>query len=87
MSSIELDVRAGIASALPAANPADMVSRTLIERAKTDPQAFGRVFEIHFPRVLAFTYRCTWNRIVAEDLRIAKEITDSATKRDESQRG
>ena len=31
----------------------------LIERAKTDPQAFGRLFETHYERILTYTYRAS----------------------------
>jgi RNA polymerase sigma-70 factor (ECF subfamily) len=40
----------------------------LIERAKTDPQAFGRLFESHYDRILTYTYRSTLDLAVAEEL-------------------
>ena len=40
----------------------------LIERAKTDPEAFGRLFETHYDRILTYTYRSTLNLAVAEEL-------------------
>ncbi len=40
----------------------------LIERAKTDPEAFGRLFETHYDRILTYTYRSTLDFAVAEEL-------------------
>ena len=40
----------------------------LIERAKTDPEAFGRLFEAYYDRIITYTYRCSLNLAVAEDL-------------------
>ena len=40
----------------------------LIERAKTDPEAFGRLFETHYDRILTYTYRSTLDLAVAEEL-------------------
>ena len=52
-----------------ATDAADSVSETeLIERAKTDSEAFGQLFEAYYGRILTYTYRCTLNLAVAEDL-------------------
>jgi RNA polymerase sigma-70 factor (ECF subfamily) len=40
----------------------------LIERAKTDPEAFGSLFETHYDRILTYTYRSTLDFAVAEEL-------------------
>ena len=40
----------------------------LVERAKTDPEAFGRLFETHYDRILTYTYRSTLDLAVAEEL-------------------
>lgn len=40
----------------------------LIEAAKADPRAFGQLFESHYETVLTYTYRCTLNLAVAEEL-------------------
>lgn len=46
----------------------DVDEADLAARAKSDPEAFGRLFEAYYPRVLNFAYRCTQNIAVAEDL-------------------
>ncbi len=40
----------------------------LIARAKTDPAAFGQLYETHYSAVLNFIYRCTLNVALAEEL-------------------
>ncbi|MGA2799329.1 MAG: RNA polymerase sigma factor [Thermoguttaceae bacterium] len=40
----------------------------LIERAKTAPEAFGRLFESHYQRILNYIYRSTLNLAIAEEL-------------------
>jgi len=40
----------------------------LIERAKTDLEAFGALFELYYQKILNYTYRCTLNLAVAEEL-------------------
>jgi RNA polymerase sigma-70 factor (ECF subfamily) len=42
--------------------------RRLIERAKSDPEAFGRLFEMHYDRILTYAYRSTLDFAVAEEL-------------------
>lgn len=40
----------------------------LIHKAKADPLAFGILYEVYYSRMLNYTYRCTLNRSVAEEL-------------------
>lgn len=44
------------------------VESALIERAKTDPAAFGQLYEIHYSAILNYIYHRTFNVAVAEDL-------------------
>jgi RNA polymerase sigma-70 factor (ECF subfamily) len=68
LSAAEFNIRVGAHSDLGARSILDTAEHALIERARSDPQAFGKLFEIYYLRVLGYTYRCTWNRAVAEDL-------------------
>ncbi|HYG59600.1 MAG TPA: sigma-70 family RNA polymerase sigma factor [Symbiobacteriaceae bacterium] len=40
----------------------------VVERAKRDPDAFGRLYDVHFDRIYAYIYRKTGDRQAAEDL-------------------
>lgn len=40
----------------------------LIERAKSDPEAFGHLYEIHYSAILNYIYHRTFNVAIAEDL-------------------
>jgi RNA polymerase sigma-70 factor, ECF subfamily len=40
----------------------------LIERAKIDSEAFGSLFDLYYQRILNYTFRCTLNLTVAEDI-------------------
>jgi len=40
----------------------------LVERAKTQPQAFGRLYELHYGRILNYVYRRTLDVAVAEEV-------------------
>jgi RNA polymerase sigma-70 factor (ECF subfamily) len=42
--------------------------RNIIERAKTDPQAFGLIFDKYYPKILAYTVRRTNDVAVAEEI-------------------
>lgn len=42
--------------------------RTLIEQAKTDPQAFGVIFDRHYQKLLAYTIRRTGDVTTAEEI-------------------
>lgn len=44
------------------------VEQSIIERAKTDPQAFGIIFDKYYPKILAFTVRRTNDIAVAEEI-------------------
>lgn len=68
MSAVEFNFRVGVRSDLGAGNASDTAEHALVERAQSDPQAFGQLFEKYYLGVLGFAYRCTWNRAVAEDL-------------------
>jgi RNA polymerase sigma-70 factor, ECF subfamily len=68
VSAAELDVAVGLLHVESASGRSRTTEHALVERARTDPEAFGCLFEVYYPRVLGFTYRCTWNRAVAEDL-------------------
>jgi RNA polymerase sigma-70 factor (ECF subfamily) len=68
LSTVELNIRLEARTVLSPGSAQEVVDHALIERAKSDPQAFGRLFETYYLRVLGYTYRCTWNRAVAEDL-------------------
>ena len=50
-----------IASPLPS-------ERDLVERAKTDPVAFGELYEANYDRIINYIYRRTLDRVVAEEL-------------------
>jgi RNA polymerase sigma-70 factor, ECF subfamily len=41
---------------------------TIIEQAKTDPQAFGLIFDRYYKKILAYTVRRTNNISVAEEI-------------------
>lgn len=68
LSTVDINIRLAVGAELASGPALESVDHTLIDRAKSDPQAFGRLFEIYYLRVLGYTYRCTWNRTVAEDL-------------------
>jgi RNA polymerase sigma-70 factor, ECF subfamily len=68
LNTVELKILANSLSGPRSSAPVDAADHALIERAKHDPDAFGRLFEIYYLSVLRFVYRCTWNRAVAEDL-------------------
>jgi RNA polymerase sigma-70 factor (ECF subfamily) len=40
----------------------------LVERAKRDPEAFGRLYDTYFGKIYAYVYRKTGDRQAAEDL-------------------
>ena len=40
----------------------------LVEQARSDPDAFGRLYEAHYSRILTYIYRRTLDVSVAEDL-------------------
>ena len=42
--------------------------RTLVDRARSDPAAFGELYEVYLPRIYGFVYRRVGERPVAEDL-------------------
>ena len=42
--------------------------RTIIEQAKTDPQAFGVIFDRYYPKILAYTVRRTSSVVIAEEI-------------------
>jgi RNA polymerase sigma-70 factor, ECF subfamily len=49
-------------------NPPDDEERLLIERAKGDPEAFGVLFDRHFPAVFAYVFHRVANWDAAKDL-------------------
>lgn len=57
-------------SAVPirASGTSDVCDAEPIARAKSDPQAFGRLYEAHYSRILNYLYRRTLNVAVAEAL-------------------
>lgn len=46
----------------------DCHEQRLVERAKSDPEAFGTLYDLHFDRIYAYIYRKIGDRQVAEDL-------------------
>jgi len=40
----------------------------LVEQAKGDPEAFGKLYDLHFERIYAYIHRKTGDRQTAEDL-------------------
>ena len=42
--------------------------RVVIEKAKTDPQAFGLIFDTYYPKILAYTVRRTDSIAAAEEI-------------------
>jgi RNA polymerase sigma-70 factor (ECF subfamily) len=42
--------------------------RELVERARSDPEAFGRLYEAHYQAILNYLYRRTLSVTVAEEL-------------------
>lgn len=42
--------------------------QALVERAKRDPEAFGQLYDIYFPRIYSFIYRRAGDQATAEDL-------------------
>lgn len=46
----------------------DPAERDLVEEAKVSPEAFGRLYDRHFPRIYSYIVRRVGNREVAEDL-------------------
>jgi RNA polymerase sigma-70 factor (ECF subfamily) len=42
--------------------------RQLVERAKTDPEAFGRLFDAYYPAILGYTVRRVGEVAAAEDI-------------------
>lgn len=68
MNAVELDLAVGWSPAEPASGRCRTAEHMLVARARTDPEAFGRLFEVYYPRVLGFAFRCTGDRAAAEDL-------------------
>jgi len=54
---------------LPVAAPLD--EQTLVERARTDRDAFAQLYRLYLPRLHAFAYRRCGSREVAEDVTAA----------------
>lgn len=42
--------------------------RRIIEQARTDPEAFGAIFDAYYPKILAYTVRRTGSIVVAEEI-------------------
>src|SRR5688572_28414521 len=42
--------------------------QTIIEQAKTDPRAFGIIFDRYYPKILAYTVRRTSSVVIAEEI-------------------
>jgi len=54
---------------VPEPGPTDEHSEAeLIERARSDPDAFGRLYEAHYSRILNYIFRRTLDVSLAEDL-------------------
>jgi RNA polymerase sigma-70 factor (ECF subfamily) len=47
---------------------AEVDEAALIKQAKIAPEAFGRLFELHYQRILNYIYRSTLNLTVSEEL-------------------
>ena len=48
--------------------PPTPTEAVLVERARSDPRAFGALYEIHYERILNYIYRRTLNVALAEEL-------------------
>lgn len=46
----------------------DPTEQALVEQAKQDPEAFGRLYDLYFPRIYSYIYRRVNDRTLAEDL-------------------
>lgn len=46
----------------------EAAERALVEQAKTDPEAFGRLYDQYFQRIYSYIYRRVNDRETAEDL-------------------
>jgi RNA polymerase sigma-70 factor, ECF subfamily len=68
VSTMELDNGFTLPRVQSAPASAGDAEGELVARAKSDPTAFGQLFERYYPRILGFTYRCTLSMAVAEDL-------------------
>ncbi len=62
-----MDERVEISDEIPAAPAADG-EEALVEQAKSDPQAFGLLYERYVDRIFSYIYYRTGNRLDAEDL-------------------
>ena len=46
----------------------DLRETELLERARTDPQAFGQLYEIYYSRIINYIYRSILDAALAEDI-------------------
>lgn len=42
--------------------------RRIIERSRTDPEAFGAIFDEYYPKILAYTIRRTGSIVIAQEI-------------------
>ena len=62
------DVKPEVSQDDSAALPQNVDEAELVERAKTVPEAFGRLYELHYGKILCYIYRRTLDAAVAEEL-------------------
>lgn len=57
----------------------DKIERALIEQAKTDPAAFGQIFDKYYPKILNYVARRTGDAALAQDI-TAEAFTKALSK-------
>ena len=62
------NVKSDFAEDDPAADTGNVDEAELVERAKTSPEAFGPLYELHYGRILSYIYRRTLDVALAEEL-------------------
>ena len=69
MTLVQLPPVAGVSDPLDESGSSPVAS--LVERARTDRDAFAELYRLYLPRIYAFTYRRCGSRAVAEDVTAA----------------
>ncbi len=67
-ASAQASLTAGAAMPIANGTDAQRAEARLVERAKSDPEAFGRLYEAHYGAILSYLYRRTLDAATAEDL-------------------
>jgi RNA polymerase sigma factor (sigma-70 family) len=66
VGAIQLDFSVDTPACASLSPPDDEAA--LVERAQSVPEAFGRLFELHYQKILDYAFRSTLNPAVAEEL-------------------